>query len=259
MATLKDLEVKAADIQIACLTAPASERTWIGHGPEFGCDRSKVAIIARALQGIKSAGASFRNHLADHMREIGHASCKADADVWLKPETRPDNGFQCFHALWHVDNVLAMHDDAMTQTQQINKKFLLKAGSVGDADVCLGAKLRKAMLENGVEAWSMSASKHVQEAVMNVKNCLQEKEPSGPWLKKAPTPFVKDCRPKIDLSPEPGPEDASCCMLSQIGALRWMIELGRVDIITKVSMLASQLGCPRDGHLEAACHHIFAC
>jgi hypothetical protein len=61
----------------------------------------------------------------------------------------------------------------------------------------------------------------------------------------------------MDLSPELGVEDASCCM-SQIGVLRWMVELGRVDIVTEVSMLlASQLASPRDGHLEAACR-IFA-
>jgi hypothetical protein len=98
-------------------------------------------------------------------------------------------------------------------------------------------------LENGVEAWSMSPSKYVQEAVKNVKNYLQEKEPGRPWLKKAPTPFSKDYRPEIDISPKLGVNDATYYM-SQIGVLRWMVELGRVDIITEVSMLASQLACP---------------
>jgi hypothetical protein len=36
-----------------------------------------------------------------------------------------------------------------------------------------------------------------------------------------------------------------------------MVELGRVDVITQVSMLAFQLASPRDGHLEAVCR-IFA-
>jgi hypothetical protein len=46
------------------------------------------------------------------------------------------------------------------------------------------------MLENGVEAWSMSPSKYVQEAVKNVNNYLQEKEPGSPWLKNALAPFT---------------------------------------------------------------------
>jgi hypothetical protein len=39
-----------------------------------------------------------------------------------------------------------------------------------------------------------------------------------------------------------------------IGVLRWMVELGRVDIATKVSMLSSYIVYPREGHLEAAIH-----
>jgi hypothetical protein len=103
------------------------------------------------------------------------ASCKADANVWLKPKTRPQDGFQCYsHAFCHADDVLAMHQDAMTQMQQINKQFPLRTGSVGDPNICLGAKLRKATLQNGVKAWSVSPSKHMQEAVKDVKNYLQE-------------------------------------------------------------------------------------
>ena len=38
---------------------------------------------------------------------------------------------------------------------------------------------------------------------------------------------------------------------TQINLLRWMAELGRIDIINKVSMLASQLALPREGNLDA--------
>jgi hypothetical protein len=89
---------------------------------------------------------------------------------------------------------------------------------VGDPDTCLGTKLRKATLKNGVKTWSMFQSKHVQEPVKNVKNCLQEKEPGRPWLKKATMPFPKDCRPEINMSPELGAEDASY-HVSQLGVL----------------------------------------
>ena len=41
---------------------------------------------------------------------------------------------------------------------------------------------------------------------------------------------------------------------TQIGVLRWLVELGRIDIITEVSMLTSQLALPREGHLEAVLH-----
>ena len=33
-----------------------------------------------------------------------------------------------------------------------------------------------------------------------------------------------------------------------------MVELGRVDIATEISLLSSHLAYPREGHLEAALH-----
>ncbi len=36
--------------------------------------------------------------------------------------------------------------------------------------------------------------------------------------------------------------------------MRWMVELGRIDIATEVSMLSSYLALPREGHLETALH-----
>ena len=36
-----------------------------------------------------------------------------------------------------------------------------------------------------------------------------------------------------------------------------MVEIGRVDIITVVSMLASQMAMPREGHMDAV-FHVFA-
>ncbi len=36
--------------------------------------------------------------------------------------------------------------------------------------------------------------------------------------------------------------------------MRWMVELGCIDIATEVSLLSSHLVFPREGHLEAALH-----
>ena len=39
-----------------------------------------------------------------------------------------------------------------------------------------------------------------------------------------------------------------------IGVLRCMIKLGRIDIITELSLLLPHITLPREGHLEAALH-----
>ena len=93
---LNDLEVKAGDILNAYLTTPESEKIWCVCGPKFGKDAGCIAIVKRALYGLKSSGASFRNHLANCMRQLGYTSCKADPDVWMKPEIRPEDGFKYY-------------------------------------------------------------------------------------------------------------------------------------------------------------------
>ena len=36
--------------------------------------------------------------------------------------------------------------------------------------------------------------------------------------------------------------------------LRWMVKIGKVDIITEVSLMASHMAMPREGHLDAVLH-----
>ena len=82
---LNDLEVKTSDIHNAYLTAPCSEKIWTTLGSEFGSDLAgKKALVFRFLYGFKSEVASFRNHLADCMRNLGYSSCLVDPYLWLK-------------------------------------------------------------------------------------------------------------------------------------------------------------------------------
>ena len=103
IAALNDLEVMAVDVMNAFVAAPVQEKIWTVLGPEFGEDQGKKAFAVRALHGLKSTGASFRNHLSDCMKHLGCSPCLADPDLWMKPETRLDDGETC-HAcvLCHV-------------------------------------------------------------------------------------------------------------------------------------------------------------
>ena len=65
---------------------------------------------------------------------------------------------------------------------------------------------------------------------------------SGPW----PTDYASE----LDETPELSPAIANYYQ-SEVGVLHWIVELGRVDIITEVSILASHMAMPREGHLEA--------
>ena len=251
LAALNDLEVKTSDIQNAYLTAPCAEKIWTECGPEFGSDQGKRAYIVRSLYGLKSAGATFRHHLADCMRHLGYKSCLADPDVWYKSETRPEDGFGYYsYMLLYVDDVLAIHHNAEEPLRELDRFFKMKEGSIGDPTIYLGAKLKQMTLANGVVAWGISPSKYIQDAVKNVENYLAENMSDVKLPSKAPTPFVNDYAPELDVTPELDPEKANYFQ-TQIGVLRWIVELGRIDILTETSMLASHLALPREGHLEA--------
>jgi hypothetical protein len=83
----------------------------------------------------------------------------------------------------------------------------------------------------------MTSQSYVRNAVNNVREMLQSE---GYDLKTtAKTPFPSNYRPQLDILDE---LDADLCSrYSQlIGVLRWMIEIGRIDIYYEVSVLSHQ-------------------
>jgi hypothetical protein len=258
LAALNDLEVKASDIQNAYLTAPLlTEKIWTVCGAEFGEDQGKNAVVVRALYGLKSAGHDYGVHIANCMVHLGYTPCEADRDVWMKPMVRPDDGLKYFaYALLYVDDILMIHHDGVAAIEQIDKYFKMKPDTNPNGkyepDIYLGAKFRKVELENGVWAYSLSPSQYVKENVRLVEQYLLEHygQKLNHQKRQGTAPFPNGYRAETDLSEELPLAEASYYH-SQIGILRWMVELGRIDIITEVSMLSSHLALPRRGHMDA--------
>jgi len=75
-------------------------------------------------------------------------------------------------------------------------------------------------------------------------------------MKGATTPLSPEYRLELDVSPELDPEDAAYYQ-SLIGVLRWMVEMGRVNICCEISMMSSCIALPREGHLQQL-YHVFS-
>jgi len=253
LAALNDLEVKASDIQNAYLTAPCAEKIWTVLGPEFGPEAGKKAIIVRALYGLGSAGASFTKHLADCMRHMKYSPCKADPDLWYKADCHPDGEPYYRYILLYCDDCLSIGLDAGKELEKLDHYFQMKKGSIGDPDIYLGNKLKTTTLPNGIKAWGMSSSKYVQEAMANVERYLESHEIGKSMKKTVRSPWPHEYHPELDASAELDAETATFYQ-HLIGVMHWVVELGRVDIIVEVSMLAGYLCNPREGHLDAALH-----
>ena len=134
---------------------------------------------------------------------------------------------------------------------------MLKEKSIGPPTIYLGGQVRQVEVENGVKAWAVGSSQYVNAAVKNVETYLNEQEVKRYKLPaKAETPIKTSYRPELDVSPELKPREAAYYQ-SLIGILRWIVELGRVDICLETSIMSSHLALPREGHLEQL-FHMFA-
>jgi hypothetical protein len=206
---LNDLDVKMADIENVYLMAPLTEKVWTVLGPEFGDDAGKLALIVRALYGLKSAGTAFSNHLAECMKHSGWKPCCADRDLWMMAETRPDDGVLYWaYILIYVDDILCVHHDPSAPLEKLDKYFKMKEGSIQVPTFYLGANLKKTVLPNGVVAWGTSSIKYVQSAVHNVYLAALPGNQKLP--KKVSGPFAGGYKPDLDESPELDPTRANC-------------------------------------------------
>ena len=255
IAGLNGLDICAADIGNAYLNAPCREKIWTIAGPEFGSDSGSVMVVVRALYGLKSSGASWRAMLAQSLTDMGYVSTRADPDVWIRPAFKPDGTEYYEMVLVYVDDILHLSHDTKATMTALQKLYELKEGSLGQPTRYLGANISKYQLEDGRESWCMSARDYVKNAVKNVEEELLKENHTG-LKSKADRPTPAGYRPEVDVSPELNDEMANRYQ-QLIGVLRWACELGRVDILFEVSLLASHTAMPRRGHLEAI-YHIFA-
>ena len=88
-------------------------------------------MVFITLYCIKSAGASFRNHLAYCMKHMEYMSCPEDPDLWINPMVRPSDGDEYYACiLLYVDDILCIHHDAESVLTKVDKCFKLKPDSM---------------------------------------------------------------------------------------------------------------------------------
>jgi hypothetical protein len=138
----------------------------------------------------------------------------------MKAETRPDDGFLYWaYILIYVDDILCVHHDSGAPLAKLDKYFKMKEGSIQFTTFCLGAKLKKTGLPNGVVDWGMSSRKYVQYAVHNVQDFMAALPGDQKLLKKSSGPFAGGYNPELDESPELDPTRANFYQ-SYIGIMR---------------------------------------
>ena len=260
LAALNDLDVWAADIQNAYLNAPTKEKVWFTAGDEWGEHKGKPVLVVRALYGLKGSGQAWRSQLADVLKNVlGFTSSLADPDVWYKPNTKADGSKYYTYLLIYVDDVICIDTDPKSYIDAIGEVFKIKDGSAGPPSVYLGANIQKLSSRSGGECWGMSCEQYVRDAIKNVKDRLKEdgwefnKKLSDTKYSPQQPYSTQAYRPELDVSLLCNDIEANYFQ-NLIGVLRWIVELGRIDIHYEVASLSQYLANPRKGHLHQALH-----
>ena len=254
LAVLNNLRVLSGDIQNPYLTAPNKEKIFVKAGPEFGSNEGKLFIIERALYGLKSAGASFRQYLAGKIYDLRFKPSAADPDVWMRPATKTDGTKYYEYVLAYVDDILAMSEKPEEIMQSLMNEFTFKGGADGVIPPTdyLGAKLEWKEDIMGRGCWSMTSYKYVNAAIHAVEERLKERN-DRPLPLRAATPMSYDYIPELDATEELQSDKVNYYQ-ELIGILRWATEIGRVDILHEVFILSEYQANPRRGHMNGVLH-----
>lgn len=249
LAALNDVNLLATDIGNAYLNAKPRERVYTTAGPEFGNElQGKPVLIVRALYGLKSSGAAWRSHLANTLFHLGYKSSLADADVWYREAMKAD-GFQYYeYVLVYVDDLLVISHQGEKTMKALEEFYRLKDG-FNKPSRYLGAEIKEWYFpqDNSKCKWAMSSVQYVKEAIKNIELHLFAQQRK---LFVTHQPMHSEYSPELDITPFLDDELINFYQ-SQISILRWMIELGRLDIYLPVTLLSAYLAKPRLGHLEA--------
>ena len=182
------------------------------------------------------------------MKMLGYESCMADPDLWVQEASKSNDDRYYVYVLLYVDDLPCCSEFLKEAIIEIDECFPLKKGSVGTPSNYLGSNVGKVQLPYGADASSWSMSQYVQSSIDEVERNLKAR------VEKLPTknrlPMSSNYYPELDSSHELSADDANYYQ-SFVGILCWIIEMGRMDICTRVSMLSSSVVCPREVHFNA--------
>jgi hypothetical protein len=260
IAALNDLNIKMCDIGNAYLNAETRERVWFYAGHEWGSREGQKVIIVRALYGLKSSGAEWKKLLADYIQNtLGFSPCYgADDNVYLRSEKDKHGNEYYAYIVCFVDDILCLHKNPDIYLNQLGRDFRFKSPPEVPT-MYLGADISKyeyAKSDGGkATCWAMGSDSHLRKALQVVESrMMMDGVRFRPTNKTSEHPFsTSKYRPELDFT-EYCNDEQTQLFQSLIGILRWLCEIGRIDILTEVSTLSHHLVAPRTGHLHQTLH-----
>ena len=103
-----------------------------------------MAVIVRALYGLKSADTAWRDHFSAAIQdELKYIPCKADPDAYYKAKTKKNGSTYYAYLVIYVDDILCVDVNPKETIDAIGELFRIKKGSVKPPSMYLGTDVRK--------------------------------------------------------------------------------------------------------------------
>ena len=152
---------------------------------------------------------------------------------------RENDGLYEYVAVYVDDLAMAMKDpQAFVDT--LIQKYNFKLKGTGPITFHLGMDFYRD--EDGTLC--MAPRKYIEKMLANYERLF-----GGPPKQNVTSPIEKGDHPELDTTEFLDDEDISKYQ-SLIGALQWVITIGRFDVATAVMSLSSFRAAPRIGHME---------
>jgi len=231
LAELNGLTLFQADVGNAYLEAKTKEKVYFIADAGFGDREGHTLLIVKALYGLRTSGLCWHECFADTLWVMGFTPSRADPDVWM----RAKNGIYEYIAVYVDDLCIAAHNPKAIVDELIQKHGYKLKGA-GPLEFHLGCDF----FRDPDGTLCFGPIKYIQKILNVFENMFKEKpRPSS-------SPLEKNDHPELDDSEEVDAEMITQYQ-SMIGALQWVISLGRFDICTAIMMMSRLLCCSLQG------------
>ena len=161
----------------------------------------------------------------------------------MKHEFNPNRDPYYKYMLCYVDDLLYIGFKTKEDMDSLNMIYRLNE-VFGPPDWYLGEIFEKVQLKDG---WVLSSTKffdYFKSAILNDDDLLGLDKMALENYVDGHKPHSSSSRPELDVIEELG-EELTNRYQHLIGVLRWLIKLGRIDILTEVCCLSQYFCSPR--------------
>ena len=238
LSELNGLNLWATDISSAYLLSYTKEKLYIVAGPEFGELQGHNLVIIRSLYGLRTSGARWHERFADCLREEGFFPCRAEPDIWMRK-----NGKVYEYIAVYVDDLALALLNPLGFISILEEKHKFEMKGTGPIEFHLGCNF----LRDSDGTLRLEPKKYIERIIQSYEQHFGQKPKTDSAY--ASSPLEKGDNPELDTSDLCSAEDRERYQ-SLLGALQWLVTLGRFDIATAVMTMSSFRAAPRQGHLK---------